>query len=410
MILQMSYTCGVMKDYYDSLGVPRDASQADIKHAYRILAHQFHPDKEYGNEKRFREISEAYLAISDEKSKAEYDQKFGTENRTTISGQEIPTNIEKDFEISNGNTQMGPIIGAVVFSCIVILGAVGFVKGGFSSSTENTVVQQIATTTSQTSGMTAKTSSVVPKQLPAISNASGNLTPFFIAAVEPNIVEINCYSYDNSIESSGSGVSFLYSPTGTQPKQNLIYTNYHVYTGAVVNGQPPTCYAVFPEPPNFVYNGSYGDYRLSLNAWHYDPNIYEDSALFAIGAPLYSPLNSIPVMNDVSKEFGLVPGKGQCSATAAKVGDSITIFGYPSSGNLLGVSETVTDGIISGILPGPIYKTNAAIDHGNSGGVAILNKSGCALGIPTLGESGLTAGIGYVQSYILASQAINQGS
>lgn len=68
--------------------------------------------------------------------------------------------------------------------------------------------------------------------------------------------------------------------------------------------------------------------------------------------------------------------------------------------------ETVTEGIVSGIVPGPIYKTNAAIDHGNSGGIAILNKNDCSLGIPTLGVSGLTAGIGYIQSYSLASQPI----
>jgi S1-C subfamily serine protease len=73
---------------------------------------------------------------------------------------------------------------------------------------------------------------------------------------------------------------------------------------------------------------------------------------------------------------------------------------------LLGISETVTEGIISGIVAGPIYKTNAAIDHGNSGGVAILNKNGCALGIPTLGASGLTSGIGYIQSYPLIDTVV----
>ncbi len=62
-----------MKDYYDILGVPRDASQEDIKRAYRILAHQFHPDKNGGNDKRFKEINEAYRVLSGDRTKAEYD-------------------------------------------------------------------------------------------------------------------------------------------------------------------------------------------------------------------------------------------------------------------------------------------------------------------------------------------------
>ena len=103
--------------------------------------------------------------------------------------------------------------------------------------------------------------------------------------------------------------------------------------------------------------------------------------------------------------FGVTPT--DCSDSDASVGDSVTIFGYPTSGNLLGVSETVTTGIVSGILPGPIYNTSAAIDHGNSGGIAILNKKGCELGIPTLGASGLTAGIGYIQSTSLVKTSVN---
>ncbi len=64
-----------MKDYYKILGVPRDASEQEIKKAYRKLAHKYHPDKG-GNEKKFKEISEAYQVLSDKKKRAQYDQ-FG---------------------------------------------------------------------------------------------------------------------------------------------------------------------------------------------------------------------------------------------------------------------------------------------------------------------------------------------
>lgn len=65
-----------MKDYYQILGVPRDASDDEIKKAYRKLAHQYHPDKPGGDEKKFKEINEAYSVLSDKKKRAEYD-KFG---------------------------------------------------------------------------------------------------------------------------------------------------------------------------------------------------------------------------------------------------------------------------------------------------------------------------------------------
>lgn len=62
------------KDYYSILGVPRNASKEDIKKAFRKLAHKYHPDKkESGDEQRFKEASEAYSVLSDDKKRAEYD-------------------------------------------------------------------------------------------------------------------------------------------------------------------------------------------------------------------------------------------------------------------------------------------------------------------------------------------------
>ncbi len=65
-----------MADHYQTLGVERDATQEDIKRAYRKMAHKHHPDKEGGDEEQFKVINEAYQVIGDEQKRKQYDQ-FG---------------------------------------------------------------------------------------------------------------------------------------------------------------------------------------------------------------------------------------------------------------------------------------------------------------------------------------------
>ncbi|REJ84739.1 MAG: J domain-containing protein [Acidobacteria bacterium] len=64
------------QDYYEILGVDRDASEADIQKAYRRLARQHHPDvnKEAGSEDRFKQIGEAYEVLKDRDKRAKYDR------------------------------------------------------------------------------------------------------------------------------------------------------------------------------------------------------------------------------------------------------------------------------------------------------------------------------------------------
>jgi len=61
------------KDYYNVLGVDRKATQDDIKKAFRKLAHKYHPDKGGTDESKFKEITEAYSVLSDDKKRREYD-------------------------------------------------------------------------------------------------------------------------------------------------------------------------------------------------------------------------------------------------------------------------------------------------------------------------------------------------
>src|SRR3989338_2918450 len=64
------------KNYYEILVVKNGASQEEIKKAYRKLAHEHHPDKKGGDEKKFKEINEAYQVLGDDQKRRQYDQ-FG---------------------------------------------------------------------------------------------------------------------------------------------------------------------------------------------------------------------------------------------------------------------------------------------------------------------------------------------
>ena len=64
------------RDYYEVLGVPRDASVEEIKRAFRRLAMKYHPDrnKSPDAEAKFKEINEAYQVLSDPQKRAAYDR------------------------------------------------------------------------------------------------------------------------------------------------------------------------------------------------------------------------------------------------------------------------------------------------------------------------------------------------
>ncbi len=84
------------RDYYEILGIPRNASVEDIKSAFRKLARQYHPDvsKEADAEEKFKEINEAYGVLSDPQKRARYDQ-FGRAGLGEMGG--MPDYATMDF-------------------------------------------------------------------------------------------------------------------------------------------------------------------------------------------------------------------------------------------------------------------------------------------------------------------------
>ena len=96
------------KDYYEVMGVPRGATQDEIKRAYRKLARKFHPDvsKEKDAEERFKELQEAHEVLKDPEKRAAYDQ-LGADWR---QGQDFrpPPDWGKGFEFSRDRGGAGP--------------------------------------------------------------------------------------------------------------------------------------------------------------------------------------------------------------------------------------------------------------------------------------------------------------
>src|SRR5215831_13456705 len=77
-----------VRDFYETLGVPRNAAATDIKKAYRKLAQKYHPDKnpdDKASEEKFKEITAAYETLSDPDKRKAYDQ-FGASGGMTGGG------------------------------------------------------------------------------------------------------------------------------------------------------------------------------------------------------------------------------------------------------------------------------------------------------------------------------------
>jgi curved DNA-binding protein len=97
------------KDYYKILNISKNASQKEIKRAYKKLARKFHPDvsKESDAEAKFKEVGEAYEVLKDPEKREAYDS-LDTNWKADSASAQTPPNWEKDFGFGNGQyTQQG---------------------------------------------------------------------------------------------------------------------------------------------------------------------------------------------------------------------------------------------------------------------------------------------------------------
>ena len=116
------------KDYYEVLGVGRDADEATIKKAYRKLAKKYHPDMNGDNPEaaaRFKEVTEAYNVLSDKEKKKLYDQ-FG---HAAFDG---GGNTSDFYKNGNGNYQEFHFEGGNMDDILKNIFGGGFGQSGFS--------------------------------------------------------------------------------------------------------------------------------------------------------------------------------------------------------------------------------------------------------------------------------------
>ena len=118
------------RDYYEVLGVSRNATQDEIKRAFRRLANKYHPDLHPNDkeaEERFKEINEAYAVLSDPDKRRQYDM-FGAEGFHQRFSQE---DIFRNFDFSSIFSEFG--LGGDDFISR-IFGGMGTGPGGFGGS------------------------------------------------------------------------------------------------------------------------------------------------------------------------------------------------------------------------------------------------------------------------------------
>lgn len=378
------------KDYYDILGIARSASKQEIKSAYRILAHHFHPDKDDGDDRKFLEIAEAYRVLSDDESRERYDEKLESAKSRQLNKEVVPSK-----EIASAEKKSGGV-GAVIITVII---AAGLFYWMFQSLTPTQSPYVAATVQSSTAAAAAVTDEKNPsiintqQQTQSQSTDALQITAADVAPYLTGVVEILCKRADQygveQIHDTGSGSLWSF-PNGVYD----VVTNEHVVAGN------DYCILWIPNS-NGTQNGTYDLDLSDIKNW----NSIADEAVIPIlsvsATRARNSSNNVGIDDiPVSQLNYSISSLQNCSSNMPS-NSPVTVVGYPafssinSQDNWYGAfkSQITTNGVISGSyslpknssLPYSDYYISATIDSGNSGGIAFSkNANGvCLLGIPT---------------------------
>jgi hypothetical protein len=155
----------------------------------------------------------------------------------------------------------------------------------------------------------------------------------------------------------------------------VLMTNAHVIARNESTGEY-NCFAIFGED---IYYNVFVVRSVRENGL--------DFALLRLGAPV---TKTAPVITYTDL------GVGFCEFEDVSLNDYVTILSYPG---FAGPDKAVSVGRVAGVYDGPVYEASALVDQGSSGGVAILNKKRCLLGMPTWKGVGERLGLSYIQSW-----------
>ncbi len=214
-------------------------------------------------------------------------------------------------------------------------------------------------------------------------NPSTNTENYTIASVvkywKPRVVYVECYFSNTTgsgyLKSSGSGL--FMGNYSDDPNFLKVLTNAHV---AGISNQRGVfaadfCKLKFPDDAEIITST-----KISVGSgWLYGTNLDEDVAFITIEKP--------------SQYLKKITSKTQFCTEIGNIGDELVVLGYPSIGSYEEV--TATRGIISS-YESYFYLTDAKIEHGNSGGIAILVNKNCNLGIPTAAIAGEIESLGRI--------------
>jgi len=129
----------MQKDYYNALGVDKNASKEEIKKAFHKQAHKYHPDKNKGDDKKFKEVNEAYQVLSDDQKRSRYDQFGSADGGNGFGGFSAQGGPASGWDFSQGfggfSAQGGPASGFDMGDLGDIFG--DFFGGGMGRGTRN---------------------------------------------------------------------------------------------------------------------------------------------------------------------------------------------------------------------------------------------------------------------------------